>query len=37
MFTKDNILSKSKNAAFLNQPMKGEVYGIVNNNQLIVK
>lgn len=37
MFTSENILSKSKNSAFLNQPMKGWVYGIYNNNQLILK
>jgi len=37
IFTADDILSKSKNSAFLNQPMKGWVYGIYNNNQLILK
>ena len=36
VFTKENILSKSKNSAFLQQKMKGRVYGIYNNNQLIV-
>ncbi|HUH26149.1 MAG TPA: dihydroorotase [Flavobacterium sp.] len=36
-FTKNDILSKSKNSAFLNQPMKGLVYGIYHNNKLIVK
>lgn len=35
-FTTGNILSKSKNSAFLNQRMKGWVYGIYNNNRLIV-
>jgi dihydroorotase len=35
-FTKDNILSKSKNSAFLGQPMKGKVYGIYNNGKLIL-
>jgi dihydroorotase len=35
-FSKDHILSKSKNSAFLQQKMKGQVYGIYNNNQLIV-
>lgn len=37
VFSKKDIYSKSKNASFLHQPMKGEVYGIINNNQLIVK
>lgn len=36
-FTKSDILSKSKNSAFLNQPMKGWVYGIYHNDKLIVK
>lgn len=35
-FTKYNILSKSKNSAFLGQPMKGKVYGIYNNGKLIL-
>ncbi len=33
IFTKENILSKSKNSAFLNQPMKGKVYGTINGEQ----
>ena len=37
IFTANDILSKSKNSAFLNQPMKGWVYGIYHNNQLIIK
>jgi len=36
-FTKNDILSKSKNSAFLNHTMKGLVYGVYNNNQLIIK
>lgn len=35
-FTVDNILSKSKNSAFLQQQMKGKVSGIINNNKLII-
>ena len=36
IFTKESILSKSKNSAFLNQKMKGKVYGIYNNGKLVV-
>jgi dihydroorotase len=36
MFTKKHILSTSKNSAFLNKKMKGRVYGIFSNNQLIL-
>ncbi|MEH6658335.1 dihydroorotase [Leeuwenhoekiella marinoflava] len=32
-FTKEMILSKSKNAAFLGAKLKGKVYGIIANNQ----
>ncbi|CAM3877642.1 MULTISPECIES: dihydroorotase [Flavobacterium] len=35
-FTKENILSKSKNSAFLGQQTKGKVYGIYNNGKLLV-
>jgi dihydroorotase len=35
-FTKENIVSKSKNSAFLGQNMKGKALGIYNNNILIV-
>jgi dihydroorotase len=35
-FTKENILSKSKNSAFLGQTMKGKALGIYNNGQLII-
>jgi dihydroorotase len=35
-FTEENILSKSKNSAFINQPMKGKVYGIYNQEKLIL-
>lgn len=37
IFTKKDILSKSKNSAFLNHKMQGFVYGIYNNNKLMVK
>jgi dihydroorotase len=36
VFTKDAILSKSKNSAFLGQKTKGKVYGIINQGQLIL-
>jgi dihydroorotase len=35
VFTKENILSKSKNSAFLGTKMKGKVIGIYNNNTFI--
>ena len=35
-FTKENILSKSKNSAFLGTKMRGKVIGIFNNNKLIL-
>ena len=35
-FTSDKILSKSKNSAFIGSEIKGEVYGILNQNQLIL-
>ncbi len=37
VFTKSNILSKSKNSAFLGTQLQGSVYGIVNQNQLVLK
>lgn len=36
MFTKENILSTSKNSAFINKKLQGKVYGIYANNKLIV-
>lgn len=35
-FGKENILSKSKNSAFLGTTMKGKVYGIFNKGKLIL-
>ncbi|WP_370476687.1 dihydroorotase [Tamlana flava] len=35
-FTRDRIISKSKNAIFENETLKGIVYGIVANNQLVL-
>lgn len=36
IFTKENILSKSKNSAFLGTKMRGKVIGVLNNNKLIL-
>ncbi|MET0759632.1 MAG: dihydroorotase [Flavobacterium sp.] len=36
IFTKENILSKSKNSAFLGTAMKGKVYGIFNQGKLVL-
>lgn len=35
-FVPKNILSTSKNSMFLGKPMKGKVYGTINNNQIIL-
>lgn len=35
-FTKTDILSKSKNSAFLNMKMKGKAYGIYNQGKLVL-
>ena len=37
IFKKENILSKSKNSAFLNHEMTGEVYGIYNQSKLVLQ
>lgn len=36
IFTKADILSKSKNSAFLGHSLKGKAYGIYNNGKLII-
>ena len=36
VFTEENILSKSKNSAFLGKKLQGKVYGIFSNSQLIL-
>ena len=36
IFSEENILSTSKNSAFINKKLKGKVYGIFANNQLII-
>ena len=36
-FTKEDILSTSKNSAFLDKKLKGKAYGVYANNQLILK
>lgn len=36
IFIEKDIKATSKNAIFLNQKMKGEVYGIIANNQLVL-
>lgn len=35
-FNEDNIISTSKNSAFLGKQLKGKVYGIFANNKLII-
>lgn len=35
-FSKNNIVSKSKNAIFENETLKGKVYGIIANNKVVL-
>jgi len=37
IFTKESVLSKSKNSAFFGMEMKGKVYGIFNQGKLILQ
>ncbi len=37
VFTKEHILSSSKNSAFIGKPLKGNVYGIVANKKIVLK
>ncbi len=37
VYSKEKIISTSKNSPFINKKLKGEVYGIFANNQLILK
>jgi len=36
-FSKTHITSKSKNSAFLGKTLKGETYGIISNNKIVLK
>lgn len=36
IFTEENIHSKSKNSIFLNHKLKGKVYGVINNNKVVL-
>lgn len=36
-FSKSHILSKSKNSAFLGKTLKGETYGVIANNKIVLK
>jgi dihydroorotase len=37
IFSENDIISTSKNSAFLGHTTKGAVYGVISNNQLIIK
>ncbi|MEC3907695.1 dihydroorotase [Tamlana sp. 2201CG12-4] len=36
VFSKEHVLSKSKNAIFENEALKGQVYGIISNNKVSI-
>ena len=36
-FSDEHIFSKSKNSCFLGHKLKGKVYGIIANNQVVLK
>ncbi|MCM5662967.1 dihydroorotase [Galbibacter mesophilus] len=36
-FTQENIISTSKNSAFLGEKLKGMAYGIIANNKILIK
>ncbi|WP_323789830.1 dihydroorotase [Psychroserpens sp.] len=36
IFSKEEMLSRSKNSMFENKELKGKVYGIISNNQIII-
>lgn len=36
-FSKSHIISRSKNSAFLGKALKGETYGIIANNKIVLK
>ena len=36
VFSKGNVLSKSKNAIFENETLKGKVYGIISNKKAVI-
>lgn len=37
MFSQSDISSKSKNSVFLGKTLKGETYGVISNNKMILK